>query len=56
MLTRARRGMFICTNRSFLQSSAAKYTLLGKMAEEWAKVERGWVESDDSLAEKLYVV
>lgn len=55
MLSRARRGMFICSNRVFLQSAEARRTLIGRMAEEWACVDGGWIEELDDLARKLYI-
>lgn len=35
MLTRCRAGMVIVSNRKFLRTTAAQYTLLGKLAEHW---------------------
>lgn len=45
MLTRCKRGMFICANKKFLLEGKGKDTLVGKMAAEWG--EKGWVEIKD---------
>lgn len=45
MLTRCKRGMFICANKKFLIEGKGKNTLVGKMAAEWG--EKGWVEIKD---------
>ena len=37
MLTRCRAGMIIVTNRVFLRTTSAQYTLLGGLARYWAK-------------------
>lgn len=55
MLSRAKRGMLICSNRCFLESPEAKDTLIGKMAEEWSKIEGGWIMNQDMLTEGLYI-
>jgi regulator of nonsense transcripts 1 len=44
MLSRCKRGMFICTNRAFLEGAAAT-SLVGELAAEFSK--RGWVERKD---------
>jgi len=37
MLTRCKAGMVIVTNRVFLRTTSAQYTLLGRLAQYWAK-------------------
>lgn len=44
MLTRCKRGMFICSSRAFLEKGGAK-SLVGKMAAEFG--EKGWVDVKD---------
>lgn len=44
MLSRCKRGMFICTNRAFLKGAAAT-SLVGELAAKFS--ERGWVERKD---------
>ena len=44
MLSRAKRGLVICCNRTFLETNrAASSTLAGKMAKEW---QNGWTSFD----------
>lgn len=43
MLTRCKVGMVIVTNKVFLRTTGAQYTLLGNLAQRWAK-SRGEVE------------
>ncbi|EJD33894.1 hypothetical protein AURDEDRAFT_76602 [Auricularia subglabra TFB-10046 SS5] len=45
MLTRCKKGMYICTNRAFLKTPAAQDTLVGKMAKEWGG--NGWIRMAD---------
>jgi len=44
MLSRCKRGMFICSNRAFLEGAAAA-CLVGELAAEFG--EKGWVERKD---------
>ena len=44
MLTRCKRGMFICSNKAFLEKDGAK-SLVGEMAAEFG--EKGWVDAKD---------
>lgn len=51
MLTRCKRGMFICSNRPFLEKEGA-HCLVGELAAEFG--EKGWVdmkELDEFLLE-----
>jgi superfamily I DNA and/or RNA helicase len=50
MLTRCKRGMFICTSRAFLNGQGSK-TLVGQLLKHVG--EAGWLELDD--LEKLQV-
>ena len=43
MLTRCKKSMWICANKSFLQTTGS-YTLLGKLAWEWSS--DGWNSLD----------
>lgn len=52
MLTRCKRGMYICANQAFLQGEAAE-TLVGRMAEAWK--EDGWVNSEDLYGGKFEI-
>ncbi|EJD41096.1 hypothetical protein AURDEDRAFT_138789 [Auricularia subglabra TFB-10046 SS5] len=45
MLTRCKKGVYVCAKRAFLQSPAAKDTLVGKMAKEWGS--SGWIRTAD---------
>ena len=47
MLTRARKGMFICTNIAFLQSFTAHYTLISDMARAWSELNKGIISLQD---------
>jgi len=46
MLSRCKRSMIICTNRSYLENKASN-TLLGKLAKEWQG--SPWISSADIL-------
>ncbi|KAI0034238.1 AAA domain-containing protein, partial [Vararia minispora EC-137] len=50
MLTRCKRGMFICSNRAFLESKGAE-CLVGEMAKEFA--EQAWVSIESIVAGNL---
>ena len=41
MLTRCKKGMFICTSRRFLDGNDAKASLMGKLAETLG--EQAWL-------------
>ena len=47
MLSRAKQGMYICTNLAFLSSSRGSTTLLGQMARIWAKIDGGIVKAEN---------
>ena len=44
MLTRCERGMVLVTNRRFL-SGSGRDTLLGRLAQRWARYPDAWVDA-----------
>lgn len=44
MLTRCKRGMFICSSRAYLEKDGAQ-SLVGELAAEFG--EKGWVDMKD---------
>lgn len=50
MLTRCKRGMYICANRKFLEGKG-KECLVGKMAAEWG--EEAWMNMKDVMDGKV---
>ena len=47
MLSRAKKGMYICTNMAFLESARGRKTLLGQMSKKWAKIDGGVISAEN---------
>lgn len=52
MLTRAKKGMFICCNFDLFK---LEYSLISQMINEWANIENGYINYDDKFTEKLHL-
>jgi hypothetical protein len=58
MLTRCKVGMVIVTNRVFVRTTGAQFTLLGELAQHWVKLRGGvntWIDWKDVAERKADV-
>jgi superfamily I DNA and/or RNA helicase len=54
MLSRCKKGMVLCANKSFLTGNPkASKTLVGKLAAEWMAAGAEWVEWSDLLGGRM---